>query len=352
MFKKKLLRPVALMGISVWATAGAHASHNADIVESQGTQAFIRVIEDGDPMNEEKSQSSPIAALPVEVMEHIFSYLSPRLSPQEMARDRELCSLWCNLLEGQNGKSISHSRVLFDAAPLRDASSIPDVEMTQIVALHMKYNGFAPLQNVFISPNQYPRGTRLMNASDLMGRQDTLDAWYWALFKQDPQDPHALALVMSALPQILVAGKTSLETLGRITSYVKRVGEATRFVRFTGYETQEYLAALEEVSHTLVVRAHDLQNSKDALNTLLDTRDDHRVILSLDGEAFLEGGVRDIFRKGAVLTMFNGDIPENLHHLILSDPFGQVVSIAPYFLSGYAGLTSLDTRGLKNVWDI
>ncbi|MBA4118593.1 MAG: hypothetical protein C0514_06855 [Candidatus Puniceispirillum sp.] len=340
--------PLALMGISVLATASAHASHNADIVEAQCTQTFIRVIEDGDPMNEEKPQCSPIAALPVEVMDHIFSFLSPHLSPQEMARGRELCSLWCNLLEGTHGKTISHSHVLFDAAPLRDTSSIPDEEMAQILALHMKHNGFAPLQNVYISPNQYPKGTRLLSASDLLWRQDTLDAWYWALFKQNPQDPHALALVMSALPQILVEDKTSPQTLDRITSYVKRVGQATRFVRFTGDESQEDLEALKATAHTFVVRADDLQKHKDALNTLL-ARDDHRVILSLDGEAFLEGGVRDIFRKGAVLTILNGDIPENLHHLTLSDPFAQVAFIGPYFLSGPLNLSSVDTRGLTSL---
>ncbi|MBA4117273.1 MAG: hypothetical protein C0514_00045 [Candidatus Puniceispirillum sp.] len=344
MFKKNLLKSLALLGVSLLASLCAQASELVDN-ETQGMAV---------------TQTGPFAVMPNEVTEHILSYLSA----EEAARARLVCGSWRAILENQHGrKAFAYSNAFYNPYSFIDTSLIPDADVTQMLAFHIKHSHFAPLENVFIGPNNYPQGARLLEKKDLEAHPDALTAWYTALFGEAPQDAQPLALVMAALPQILVREHTSKETLSHMASYVKQVGKHTRFVRFTGLETEQNQGALRASAHTLVVRSDDLQAHKNALSTLLDTRADHRVILAIDGDAFVQDGV---------LTMSEEDIPDNLRHLTLADPLGKVSAIGDVFLrktnlksfgarhlanlrsirDGFlsdTSITSVDTRGLENL---
>ncbi|MCA0370175.1 MAG: leucine-rich repeat protein [Proteobacteria bacterium] len=320
MLKKNFLKSVALMGVSVTAGVCAQAS---ELVGDEPQDAVV-------------TQTGPFATMPNEVTEHILSYLSA----EEAALARLVCASWRGILENQHGrKAFAHSNAFYNPYSFIDTSLIPDADVTQMLAFHIKHSHFAPLENVFIGPNNYPQGTRLLEAKDLEAHPDTVSAWYNALFGEAPQDAHTLALVMSALPQILVREETSKETLRSMTSYVKKVGKNTRFKRFTGTETEQEKDALGAWAHTMVVRSDELQAHKDELTALLATHADHHVILSIDGEDFLQDGV---------LTMSEEDIPRNLRHLTLADPFGKVTTIGNTFLFK-AALKSFGVRGLANL---
>ncbi|MCA0370198.1 MAG: F-box protein [Proteobacteria bacterium] len=321
MFKKNFLKSAALMGVSLLASVCAHATHQ------------------GDPMDEDDAQTSPIAALPNEVLDQILSCLSLT----GMLGAGHVCKLWNeitnDLATAPNGRA-PLSSILFDPNPASKAYEISHKDMAITLFFHIKRSGFAPLENVFISPDLYPQGTHLLNYKDLEAHPDTVSAWYTALFGNAPQDAHALALVMAALPPVLVEDQTSQETLGRITSYIDKVGKSTRFASFTCDENQEELETLKGAPHTFVVRAHDLHANKDTLAALLDTRNDHHVVLSLDTDAYIQDGV---------LTMSKRDIPEKLCHLTLSDPFGKVTAIGDFFLACAPNLESLYMRNLTHL---
>ena len=319
MFGKRFLNSPALMCVCVLASVSLHAKEIHGVAEEEVPGA----------------QTISIAALPNELLDHVLSFLSV----EAMFSAGHVCKSWDALATFHNGRA-PRSSLLFETRLSSRTYAVPDKEMAITLYFQIKQSGFAPLQNVFISPNQYPKGTRLLNHKDLEAHPETLSAWHNALFGQTPQDDCALGFVMSALPQILVQEQTSLETLECITSYVKRLGKKTRFMRFTGEETQEDIEALKESNHTLVVRAHDLQNNKDTLRALLDTRYNHRVVLSLDSEVFLQEGVLDISKD---------DIPWSLHHLTLSDPFGKVSAIENGLLWGSPQLASFDARGFEKL---
>ena len=330
MFRKNFLKSFALMGVSVLASVCANATDPKGLMDVEKAQTFTRIIEDGDPMSEE-TQPTTITALPNEITDHIMSFLDV----SSLVNAGHVCQSWEEIATYHNSHAPLFS-LLFDPTLVSKAYEVPDKEMAITLYLHVKQKGFAPLENVFISPNQYPRGTRLFNHTDLAARPDIVATWYTALFGgAAPQDADVLMLVMATLPRILVEEHTSHETLEGITSYVRKVGKRAHFTRFTGDETEEDLATLTQAPHTLVVRAHDLQAHKETLAALLNTRDDHRVVLAFDSDTFLTEGA---------LKMSKDNIPENLHHLTLTDPFGKVTSIEDFFLVGNTNLTSFAPR--------
>ena len=308
------------MGVSVMASVCAQASE----------------LEFENPHVTAGPQTTTIADVPPERMVGIFSYLSAA----DIAKMCRVCKTWNDILETEHGKAFTHSNTLYTPTHLEDASAIPDEEMTKTLAFHIKHGGFAPLENVFISPHLYPPGTRLLEANDLEASPDTVSTWYTALFGSTPQDEHALALVMSALPRILVQDIMSEETLTHMTSYVEKVGKRTRFMRFTGLETDQEKEALSTSPHTLVVRSDDLQAHQEALASLLDAHADHRVILCFDGDAFIQNGT---------LSMSKENIPDNLRHLTLADPLGKVSAIGDDFLKESSSLVSFGAKDLRRL---
>lgn len=309
------------MGVSILARVCAQASE----------------LETENPQVTTGPQTTTIAQLPPERMVDIFSYLSA----EEAAMARLVCSSWRHILENQHGReAFTHSNALYNPARPEGASAIPDVEMAKTLAFHIKHGGFAPLEHVFISSTLYPQNTRLLNAADLEAHTDTLATWYTALFGKDPEDDHTLALVMSALPRILVQDKMSQETLTHLTSYVRKVGKNTRFVRFTGFETDQEKDVLGASPHTLVVRSDDLQAHKDTLTKLLATNVNHRVVLCLDSDAFVQNGT---------LSLSKENIPNNLRHLTLADPLGKVSAIGDNFLNDCEDLVSFGAKDLRRL---
>ncbi|MCA0369826.1 MAG: F-box protein [Proteobacteria bacterium] len=321
MFKKISLKYLAFMVGSFLASMCAQASLSEDLADR------------------EAEQISPIGTLPPEVTQHILSFLDA----PGAARVRGVSSLWQGILSNQHGKAFTHSNGLFGCAYPEVLASIPNNEMAKTLAFHIIQSGFAPLEHVLISPDLYPQGARVLQASDLQAHPDIISGWYTALFGHAPQDAHGLALVMAVLPQMLVREHISAQSLGRMTAYVEKIAKSTHFVHFTGDESQEDVAALKEAPCTLVVRAQDLQACNDALAALLEARQDHRVVLCLDSEDFIQGGA---------LKMSKDDIPGNLRHLTLSDPFGKVTSVKSRFLNGSTGLISFETRGFTRLMSI
>ncbi|MCA0370173.1 MAG: F-box-like domain-containing protein, partial [Proteobacteria bacterium] len=320
MFKKNLLKSVSLIGLSFLASVCANAKEIDDSSE--------RDVIDG--------QVIPIADMPNEVLDHILSFLPLR----DIASAEGVCTNWNEVLVNRHGAKPALSASLFEDAIAHKSQTISDALVAECLTHRMAQKGFAPLENVYISPNEYPQGTRLLNHTDLESHPDIVSSWYSALFREAPQGDHALTLVMAALPQILVQDQLDMQPLASITSYVEKVGKNNHFTRFTGGENEQDFKVLKNDSHTFVVRSKDLETHKDALAALLDTRDDHRVILSLDSEGFLQDGV---------LTMSNDHIPGNLHHLILADPFGKVTTIGDYFLCGSRRLASFDARAFSSL---
>jgi len=277
------------------------------------------------------AQKTTISDLPWEIMAEIFSYLDAK----EMARADQVCKAWHEVLVAY-APALAISPFLFEPICVRETLDIPDAEVARALMFHVHKNGFAPLDNVFISPEYYPQNTRLLNHADLGGHPLALSAWHNALFGEAPQDIQALALIMS---QILVGQNVSEDTLGRITPYVKKVGKRSRFKRFSGGEKQGDIEALTEAPCTIVVSAQDLLAHKSILEAILGTHPDHRVMLCFDSDAFIRDGR---------LTMSKAHIPANLRHLTLADPFGAVTSIGGYFLA-YTNLVTFEARGMRNV---
>ncbi|MCE2951836.1 MAG: F-box-like domain-containing protein [Alphaproteobacteria bacterium] len=89
-------------------------------------------------------------------------------------------------------------------------------------------------------------------------------------------------------------------------------------------------------SSTLVLTTSELKAHKDVLGAHLAHNPEHRVHLILGDGAFMENGA---------LSMTSEDLPDNLCHLILSDPAGRVTKINDSFLQSHASLTTFDTRG-------
>ncbi|MCA0370174.1 MAG: leucine-rich repeat protein [Proteobacteria bacterium] len=324
MFRKQFLNATAFVCASFLVNACVHAS---DSPEKEAETDIVC------------AQATSMADVPNEITDHILSFLDVNC----MIKAKHVCQTWEEIATHHNSHAPLFS-LLFEPTLVSKAFEVPDKEMAATLFFHIKQKGFAPLENVFISPNCYPQDTHLLNASDLAAHPDMVSAWYAALFgKEVPQDTNALALVMSALPQILVQDQLSEKTFAHIASYVRRVGQNSRFMHFMGGETQEDLEVLKETPHTFVVCSNDLQDNKDTLAALLDTRNDHSVVLSFDSDAFLQEGV---------LTMSKNDIPENLHHLTLADPFGKVTAIGDRFLLWQLGLTSFSARGLTSLTTI
>ncbi|MCA0370575.1 MAG: F-box protein [Proteobacteria bacterium] len=280
------------------------------------------------------THTTTIAQIPHDRMADIFSYLTPK---ERLIAD-QVCKAWHSILAAEHGQMHAVSASLFGSTFTHLAHQIPDDLVAQCLRHRVNDKGFAPLETIFINPNLYPQGKRLLSSTDLKENPRIVSAWYTALFgKAASQDPHALPLVMSALPQILVNERVGKDALDAITYYVEKVGRNTRFMRFTGSETQADLDALHTAPHTLVVRAQDMQAHKDSLSSPLNARNDHPVVLCFDDETFIKNGA---------LTMSKNHIPHNLRHLILSDPFDKITSIEPSFLMLHEGLESFSARGL------
>ncbi|MBA4118228.1 MAG: hypothetical protein C0514_04955 [Candidatus Puniceispirillum sp.] len=318
MFKTVFLKSAAMIGVSLLASMCIHASE----------------LEDYDPMDVDVTQTTTIAHLPRDRMAYIFSYLTP----QERLIADQVCKAWHDILAAEHGHMHAVAAALFGSTFTHKAHLIPDDLVAKCLAHRLLDKGFAPLETIFINPNLYPQGMRLLKASDLKENLSTVSTWYTALFgKTASQDTHALPLVMSALPQILVENQIDEDALDSITYYVEKMGRNTHFLRFTGDETQADLDALHRAPHTLVVRAQDMQAHKDSLSSLLHAPKDHNVVLCFDDETFI---------KNDALTMSKNDIPHNLRHLILSDPFDKITSIEPNFLMLHEGLETFSARGL------
>ncbi|MCA0370576.1 MAG: F-box protein [Proteobacteria bacterium] len=236
MFKKNYLKYATLMGISLLASTCIQASE----------------LEGDDPMDVDVGQTTPITQLPNEALDHIFSYLSP----EDAARVRSVCKSWCGILENRHGEAFSHSNALFDPIPSTGTSSIPDDEMAKTLSFHINQSGFAPLEHVFISPDLYPKATRLLKAADLEADPSVTPSWYATLFGEAaPQNVRSAGLVMGALPRILVRKDMGHNTLQAMTPYVQTLANHTRFKVFTGQEGAEDLKALK-APPTPWLRAH------------------------------------------------------------------------------------------------
>ncbi|MCA0370197.1 MAG: F-box protein [Proteobacteria bacterium] len=338
MFKKNFLKSVALMGVSLLASVCANATDSKGLMDVEDTQTFTRVIEDGDPMSED-AQLTTIAALPNEVLDHIFHFLDAR----SVVRAGQVCKIWEDVATDQIGPISSLYAYFFEPAINTTPKQMSGNDIKEALSFYINKKGFVPL-DVFNCPELYPEGAHYLHYTDLESHPDTISDWYKALFgKEPPQDIDTLGLVMSALPCILVEQQVSEKTLDGITSYVTRTNHASYFLHFAGDENIEELDAFKETPHTFVVRADDLRARKDALNTLLETHNDHHVIVALGGEAFIQDGV---------LSMSKNDIPESLHHLTLADPFGQVSAIGNSFLMDNEGLTSFYSKDFTSLTSI
>ncbi|MCA0370199.1 MAG: F-box-like domain-containing protein [Proteobacteria bacterium] len=374
MFKKNILKSVTLVSLSFLASVSAQSSRIVDSMEDDTSvfhcffkvedpmgEKYTQILEEltevwnsmevdstgdvshfmgtGTPVEDEGTQSAPITTLPNEILDHIFSFL-PR---KDMANVEQVRTNWYDTASCKHGSLPTLSTYLFEANKAPKARTLPDKFVAKCLAHRMAMNGFAPLENIFISPNQYPQGTRLLNASDLAAHLEMVLAWYSSLFGEPPLHNHPLALVMAALPQILIEDQTNAQTLARMAPYVDKAARQTCFVTFTGDEGLVFPSDFEDEPAAFVVRAQDFQEDQDTFTDLLDTRDDHRLILVLDGEAFIKDGV---------LTLSSDNIPSNLHHLSVCDPFGKVTSIGDYFLAGNKSLRSFHGWGLSKVTSI
>jgi len=281
-------------------------------------------------------QTTTIAQIPNEIMLSIFSYLGTK----DMVSADQVCKGWHELLEEEHGQMPTLTAALFEPVLTHNTPKMPDDLVVTGLEHLMTKKAFAPLAHVLLSPDLYPQGTRLLNASDLAEHTDILNTWYTALFGNEPQDAHTLTLVMATIPQILVHDQMSEATLNQLTPYLQKVGRANSFVRFTGNETEKNLDSFQKASHIIVVREDDLLTHKDALSTILHTRDDHRVVLCLDGDTLIQN---------SSLNISKDHIPENLLHLTLADPFGKASAIGHHFLWFHPSITSVNLRGLPNI---
>ncbi|MCE2951834.1 MAG: hypothetical protein ACK5TR_06100 [Alphaproteobacteria bacterium] len=94
------------------------------------------------------------------------------------------------------------------------------------------------------------------------------------------------------------------------------------------------------MASTFVLTVSELKAHKDALGAHLAHNPEHRVHLILGDGAFME--------KGA-LSMTSEDLPDNLCHLILSDPAGCVHTIGQGFLIFHKDLATVDIKDLRAV---
>ncbi|MBA4118227.1 MAG: hypothetical protein C0514_04950 [Candidatus Puniceispirillum sp.] len=324
MFKNKFLKYATLLGVSLLASTCIQASE----------------LEADDLMDVDVFQTTTIVQIPRDRLVEIFSYLSA----EEAAIARGVCRLWRDVLNDEHAVAFSNANVLFDPTPSTHASSIPDEDMAQTLAFHITRGGFAPLENVFISPDLYPQCTRLLKASDLEAHPDILNAWHATLFGEDaPQNVRSAGLVMAALPRMLVREVMDKNTVQAMTPYVQTLANHTRFKALKGQEGTEDLEVFKSAPHTLVVRANDLQTYEFGLRTLLTTRDDHSVVVSFEDETFIKNGV---------LSLSKSDIPDTLHHLILSDPYDWATRIDNRFLACANGIVTLQAKHFGNVGSI
>ncbi|MBA4118292.1 MAG: hypothetical protein C0514_05285 [Candidatus Puniceispirillum sp.] len=289
-----------------------------------------------EPMGENQVQKTSIADIPRDRMVDIFS----RLSAADIATMRRVCQEWRDIIENQHGtKVFAHSGALYNLDLTTDITNIPDDEMKETIAFHIKQSGFAPVGNDNLGPDFYPKDSRPIMVSDLASHPDVVSAWFTTLFgKQDAQpegaiermmawtssllpkpeiqEEHALSYVAAVLPRIQVREVMREADFEHMTFYIEKLCKNTRFMGFVGPVTAQKEDALRNTSHTLVARADDLKAHKDTLKTLLDTRDDHHVVFCFDSDAFIDNGT---------LTLEREDMPKKLkHHLTLVDPFKKV----------------------------
>ncbi|MBA4118248.1 MAG: hypothetical protein C0514_05055 [Candidatus Puniceispirillum sp.] len=190
------------------------------------------------------------------------------------------------------------SAYLLDMSPLQKARDVSDCDIAQVLSHHVSKSGYVPLAHAFVDPAVYPQDTRLLKAHDVAAHHEILSLWHNIIFGS--------AFVASCESQ----------------------------------QGQQDKGRFRARPHTLVVRSQDLRAHKHALNEFLSTRSDHRVVLVLDGEDFAPNGV---------LSLSLIEIPENLHQLVLRDPFEKIKQIDRYFLMFCKEIVSFDMQGLTCV---
>lgn len=284
---------------------------------------------------------APMVQAPAEVVAHILSYLSY----EDIIRAQQVCRCWREVLEGLHGPLPALSVYLLDTSPLQKVRDVSDCDIARVLSHHVSKSGYVPLAHGFVDPTVYPQGTRLLKAHDVAAHHEILSLWHNIIFGSAfvascESQQGQLSCVMAALPDILIASAPGEKVFGALTSYVREVARYTPHARFTGQEGQQDKGRFEARPHTLVVRSQDLRAHKHALNELLSTRSDHRVVLVLDGEDFAPNGV---------LSLSLIEIPENLHQLVLRDPFEKIKQIDRYFLMFCKEIVSFDMQGLTCV---
>jgi hypothetical protein len=89
---------------------------------------------------------------------------------------------------------------------------------------------------------------------------------------------------------------------------------------------------------TFVLTSAELITQKNTLSEHLAKNPEHRVHLILGDGTFQENGM---------LSLSKEDVPDNLRHLILSDPRKTVLTTGDAFLKGHPSLTTFDARDLS-----
>lgn len=240
---------------------------------------------------EEEAQDlclSPFAALPPEVLEFLFSFFDA----QDTARANRVCEHWHEILISVHGPVPALSVYLSNPLSAPEASQIPDPLMERALFYRLLKGAFVSVNDALFSPQVDALGSRLLTYTGIDGTTAPLVSWGGSC---DPEGQEK--------------------------------------------DTQD-LNILQESAHTFVVRAKYFRTHKEELRVLLTTRNDHRVVLCLDDETFVTHGV---------LTLSWEDMPQNLRHLILLDPFGRIKAIGNNFLRKDGTLESLHIQALSGV---
>lgn len=98
----------------------------------------------------------------------------------------------------------------------------------------------------------------------------------------------------------------------------------------------------KEIPHCLILTTDELEDldTKDPLQSFLETNSEHKIILTLSHNSVNAAGKYNLSKE---------NIPSNLKHLILSDPYHLVTKIGNSFLHKTDSLQSISFSGFKNL---
>jgi hypothetical protein len=199
----------------------------------------------------------------------------------------------------------------------------------------LKKGALSALQNdgyAFLAPGTLlPQGARPLDSLESLAFFNQI----FSTHKENLIDADLLCLG-AVCPLALVSNNSKAHFAHALKAFTKKPSVLFPLIRFQVTLDSKQLQA----PSTLVLTTSELKTYKDALSAHLAHNPEHRVHLILGDGAFMENGA---------LSMKSDDLPDNLCHLILSDPAGYIHTIRQGFLLFHSGLTTVDIKDLRAV---